>query len=346
MSTTARIGVVGAGWWVTENHLPLLERRPDVEFAGVCRRNPERLRRVKERFGFEFATDDYREMLEKASLDGVIVGSPHDVHHEHAKAALEKGLHVLVEKPLALKAADAQELVQLAGQKGCQILIPYGWNFRPYTREARRLMMEGVVGEVEHVVCQMASPRRAQYSGEPGSKGYLFRSATQTYSDPGRGGGYGWGQLVHALSLFFRITNTPVRRVFAVMGRSPTGADLYDALTVSFEGGATGLFSGSATVPEHCGYQLDLRIFGSEGMLLFDVERERLEVRRHDGRDVTFPMDPGSGAYECVEPVERFADLCLGREVENDGPGEVGVLAVEVLEAAYRSAESGRVEEV
>ncbi len=130
------------------------------------------------------------------------------------------------------------------------------------------------------------------------------------------------------------------------MGRSPTGADLYDALAVTFVDGATGLFSGAATVPEHRGYQLDLRIFGSEGMLLFDVERERLEVRRHDGRDFTFPMDPGSGAYVCVEPVERFADICLGREVENDGPGEVGMRAVEVLDAAYRSARSGRVEEV
>ena len=344
MRTAARIGVVGAGWWVTENHLPLLKDRTDVEFAGVCRRNPEELQRAKERFGFEFATADYQEMLEKVSLDGVIVGSPHNVHHEHTKAALEKGLHVLVEKPLAIKAGDARELVRLAGQKGCQILIPYGWNFRPYAREARRLMSEGAVGQVEHVVCQMASPRRAQYSGETGSSGSL--SLSVTYSDPGRGGGYGWGQLVHALSLFFRITDTPVRRVFAVMGRSPTGADLYDALAVTFESGATGLFSGAATVPEHRGYQLDLRIFGSEGMLLFDVERERLEVRRDDGHDVTFPMEQGSGAYVCVEPVERFADICLGREVENDGPGEVGLRAVEVLDAAYRSAESGRVEEV
>ena len=102
MRTAARIGVVGAGWWVTENHLPLLEDRTEVEFAGVCRRNPEQLQRVKERFGFEFANADYQEMLEKASLDGVIVGSPHNVHHEHAKAALEKALPRLsrISRPL------------------------------------------------------------------------------------------------------------------------------------------------------------------------------------------------------------------------------------------------------
>src|SRR3712207_316584 len=206
--TAARIGVVGAGWWVTGNPLPLLEERTDIEFAGVCRRNLEELRRVKERFGFKFATTDYQEMLEKVSLDGVIVGSPHNVHHEHAKAALEKGLHVLVEKPLAIKAGDARELVRLAGEKGCQILIPYGWNFRPYTREARRLMSEGAVGQVEHVVCQMASPRRAQYSGETGSSGALSLSAT--HSDPGRGGGFRWGQARPPPRPFLRVHDPPL----------------------------------------------------------------------------------------------------------------------------------------
>jgi predicted dehydrogenase len=344
----ARIGVVGAGWWVTENHIPLLEGRADVELAAVCRRSPEKLRRVKERFGFGFATEDYREMLEKVQLDGVIVGSPHDAHYEHAKAALEKDLHVLVEKPLALRAEDARELVRIAEQRDRQILIPYGWNFRYYTREASRLVNEGAIGEVEHVVCQMASARRERFSGDlgPDAGGSLFRSAPTTWVDPERGGGYGWGQLVHALSLFFRITDIPVRRVFALMGRSPTGVDLYDAVAVSFEGDATGLFSGAATVPEHRGYQLDLRVFGSEGMMLFDIERERLEVRRHDRRDTVVPMRPGDGEYACVEPVERFAEICLGRVVENDGPGGVGARAVEVLEAAYRSARSGRVEEL
>jgi predicted dehydrogenase len=323
-----------------------LKGRENVELAAVCRRDRTKLRRVKEQFGFEFGTDDYREMLDQVPLDGVIVGSPHDVHYEHAKSALKRDLHVLVEKPLATRAKDARELVELAKQRDRQILIPYGWNFRPYTREARRLMREGAVGEVEHVVCQMASPRRSQYSGEPGPEGSLSRSETSTYNDPQRGGGYGWGQLVHALGLFFRIAELSARRVFAWMDDSPTGVDLYDALTVRFENGATGIFSGSATLPEHRGYQLDLRVFGSEGMMLFDVERERLEVRRHDRDDTIVPMQPGSGDYVCVKPVECFVDICLGKEVENDAPGEVGMRAVEVLDAAYRSAKSDRAEDV
>jgi predicted dehydrogenase len=73
--------------------LPLLAARPDVELVAVCRLAQEEPRRVAERWGFAFATQDYRVLLEQP-LDGVIVASPHTVHYEHAQAALEKGLHV------------------------------------------------------------------------------------------------------------------------------------------------------------------------------------------------------------------------------------------------------------
>jgi len=92
--------------------------------------------------------------------------------------------------------------------------------------------------------------------------------------------------------------------------------------------------------------QIDLRVFGSEGMLLLDIERERLELRRRDGRDEVTPMKAGDGAYACHEPLRAFVDLCLGRKTENGAPGLVGQRAVEVLDAMYRSAASRRIEAV
>jgi len=344
MTRKARIGVIGAGWWVVENHLPILQQREDVELAGVCRLGRKELEHVRDRFGFAFATENHEELLDHAPLDGVVIGSPHVDHYFHARAALERGLHVLVEKPLATRTAHARELVGLAAQNDRQIIIPYGWNFKPYTREARRLVVGGAVGEVEHVVCQMASALRDLFSGEAmvETEGATFRPPASTWADPQRAGGYGWGQLVHALGLLFRVVNIAPSDVFAWMGHSPTGVDLYDAASLRLANGATGVVSGSGTVPKHLSFQVDLRVFGSEGMLLLDVERERLELRRNDGRDTVFPMKPGDGAYACVEPVERLVDFCLGRPVENDAPGEVGMRAVEVLDAAYRSAAEGR----
>ena len=81
-------------------------------------------------------------------------------------------------------------------------------------------------------------------------------------------------------------------------------------------------------------------------MLLLDIERERLEVRRRDGRDTVVEMPTGSGAYACEKPLNVLVDICLGRPVENQSPGIVGMRAVEVLDALYRSAKSARLEEV
>ena len=81
-------------------------------------------------------------------------------------------------------------------------------------------------------------------------------------------------------------------------------------------------------------------------MLLLDIERERLELRRRDGEDTVMPMKPGDGGYACEEPLRVLVDLCRGVKAENSAPGEVGMRAVEVLDAMYRSAASGRMEKV
>ncbi len=81
-------------------------------------------------------------------------------------------------------------------------------------------------------------------------------------------------------------------------------------------------------------------------MLLLDIERERVELRRRDGKDEVIPLKPGDGAYECETPLRVLVDLCRGTPTDNAAPGIVGMRAVEVLDAMYRSAESGRVEAV
>ena len=224
--------------------------------------------------------------------------------------------------------------------------MPYGWNFKPFTAEARRLVAG--VGKIEHVILQMASALEDLMAGQPmvETEGLRFRPPASTWADPKKAGGYGWGQLVHALGLFFRIADLAPEQVFANTFKSPAGVDYYDAVVVRFAGGATGSMSGASTVPKHRGVQIDLRIFGTEGILLLDIERERLELRRRDGNDEVIPLQPGDGAYSCVEPVAMFVDLCRGMDVENPAPGLVGQRAVEVLDAMYRSAASGKMEKV
>ncbi len=344
----ARIGVIGAGWWAAVNHIPVLKGIGDCEVVAVNRLGAEELSQLQHKFGIPQAFEDWRQMLDQVPMDGVVVSSPHVLHHEHAAAALAKGCHVLVEKPMTTSAADARDLVARAAAARREIVIPYGWNFTFWTDAAHELVASGAIGTVQHVVVQMGSALEDLFAGQPmlETEGHMFRPPPSTWADPRRAGGYGWGQLVHPLGLLFRITDLEPAAVFAMGGKSPTGVDYYDAAAVRFTNGATGAVSGSATVPKHRGNQVELRLFGSEGVLYLDIERERLVVHRRDGGETIVPMQAGDGAYACVEPLKTLVDLCLGKPAVNRASGVVGMRAVLFLDAMYRSMDSGRLEEV
>ncbi len=348
MSERVRLGFIGAGWWATTNHLPILAARPDVELVAVCGLGREQLERVRERFGIALATEDYRELL-ALDLDGVVVTSPHTLHAEHARAALVAGRHVMVEKPMTTSATTAWELVELARQKNLHLLVPYGWNYKPFVVAAARLVAEGALGEVEFVTCHMASPIRDLLGGAhfAAAESAFVKPDPRTWADPAvAGGGYGHSQLSHSTGMLFFLTSLRAESAFALMTNSGARVEINDAIAVRFTNGAIGTVSGTAAVPDFQKYQVDLRLFGSEGMLLLDVERERLELRRRRGEDLIREVPAGEGEYSCEGPPNRFVDLIKGTTTENYSSGEMAARSVELLDAAYRSAASGRLEPV
>ena len=115
MTKKARIAVIGAGWWATEYHIPFLkERKSDVDLVAVCRLGVDELEFIKQRFDISIASESFQETIERSKPDGVIVSSPHVAHFEHAKAAIEAGAHVLVEKPMTVNAQHARKLETMA----------------------------------------------------------------------------------------------------------------------------------------------------------------------------------------------------------------------------------------
>jgi predicted dehydrogenase len=343
----ARIAVIGAGWWGCQVYIPALLDHPRAEVVAVTRPDREELDRVAATFGVPGYTD-VGAMLATERPEGVVISSPHPAHFGNAMAALGAGAHVLVDKPMTTSAADARALVAEAQRRGREILVPYGWNFKGFAIRAAELVAAGGLGDVRHVALQMASPTEDLFAGEGlvETEGHMFRPPPSTWADPRNAGGYGWGQLSHALGLLFEVVRLAPSEVFAWGGLSPAGVDFYDAVALRFETGATASVSGAATVPKHCGYQLDLRVFGTEGMLLLDVERERMELRRKDGRDEVMDLAPGAGAYAAEPAVERLVEICLGTATRNEASGTVGMRSVEVLDAMHRSMASGRPEAV
>ena len=346
LETRARIAVVGAGWWACEYHIPHVLENRHAELVSVCREGAAALERIRDRFDLPHVTEDHLEVYDRRP-DGVIVASPHVLHFEHAAAALDRGCHVLVEKPMTTTTADARALAGLVRDSGRTLLTPYGLNHTPYMEEAADRVRAGRIGAVRHVLLHMSSALLDLFGGEPmlETEGHLYRPPPSTWADPERAGGYGWGQLSHALAALFFVTDLEPASVHAAVHRSKTGVDDHDAAVLRFEGGAAGVLSGAAGLPKHGAPQLDMRIYGDEGMLLLDVEegRERLSVRRLDGsgEERRMARGEGFGSYTTREAVDRFVALCRGEEARNCGDHLVGLRTVQVLEALYASAANG-----
>lgn len=347
-----RLGVIGAGSWSVASHLPNLQRRgDDIEFVGVARKGREHLERIQSQYGFRVASEDYRDVLD-AGADIVVVASPSSLHHEHAKAALESGAHVMVEKPVAINPADAWDLVETAERTGRHLLIAFGWNYQPLAIGARELMEEHGIGDIEQVTIHMASTTRELLSdtGSYPAADPVAVPESATWVDPAlSGGGYAQAQFSHALGLGLWLTDLRADGVFALMS-SPLNApvELHDAISIRYTNGAIGTLGGGSC---HVGandnkHQLEVRAIGSEGQLQVDLEREIVWLFRTDGTDIRLDLAPDAGLYDCQGPIDALVDLGLGRDVRNCSPGELGARTVELLDAAYRSANSGVLESV
>jgi predicted dehydrogenase len=344
-----RLGVIGAGSWAVAAHLPALAHREEVEFAAVCRTGAKQLRAVADRFGFSIASEDYREVL-ATKPDIVVVASPSALHHEHVAAALTAGAHVLCEKPMTIDPAQAWDLVDIACHAGRQLLISFGWNYLPMIQSARRLVDEHGIGVLEEASVVMSSQTRELLS----NTGAYPDAAPESVPDPATwtdpklsGGGYAQAQLSHALGLVLHLVGERVSEAFAMMS-APLGApvELHDAVCLRFAGGGIGVLSGGSA---HLGaggnkHALEVRVIGSDGQLLVDVEREQVWLYRPDGVDAHLPLPVGAGAYDGGAPANALVDVALGQPERNCAPGELGARTVEAIDLAYRSARSGQLE--
>jgi len=345
-----RLGVIGAGSWAISSHLPnFAKRRDDVEFVAVCRKG-DLLQKVKDDWGFQVASERYEDVID-AGIDICLVASPHGVHYEHAKAALESGAHVLCEKPFTVDPAHAWDLVDIAKRGDRHLLLSFGWNYRPAMREAKRLMDEQGIGEVEQSALQMASVCRELLANLGDYPGAAPESVPEegTWTDPRNGGGYAQAQLSHALGAALWLSGLRGESAFALM-KSVLGAPVehHDAVVIRYDNGSIGTMSGGSC---HLGaggnrHQLEFRAIGSEGQLMIDLERDEFWLFRTDGFEVGPELPKNALFYDCDGPPNTLVDLALGKDVENCSPGELGARAVEIVDAAYRSARSGKLEEV
>ena len=337
-ASRARIAVIGAGWWSTYTHIPAIQAHPGAELAALCDADPARLQAAAAAFGVERTYSRLDDMLDAELLNGVIIATPHATHARLAQTCLERGLNVLVEKPMTLVAAEAGGLVALAQQNGCQLIVGYPWHYTARVRRARELVRSGALGPVEYVVCSMTSDIAGLLRGDDralGEAAMPVHGPGAVYSNPAlSGGGEGHLQITHTAGLMFFVSGLRAERVSAFMNTHGLTLDLVDAMAVGYEGGALGVVGGSGNSRHHSG-KLELRC--QRGGLLLDMDEDRLVIYDAAGQPETIGLEPGEETYPRFATAQNLVDVCLGQAI-NGSPGEYGWRTVELLEAAYRSA--------
>jgi predicted dehydrogenase len=334
-----RLGVIGAGWFVSRRHLPDVQRCANVTLSALCRRDDAARTRMAEHFAVapESAFADWKRMLDEAPLDAVLIATPNSLHFEQAQAALEKGLHVLLEKPMTIRSDHARELVRLAREKKLHLGVALNPPYWAHCHRARRALARETMGPVESVSMYWS-----------GTADYLFGKGPQPENMPGvvpptsyrsdpelNGGGYFVDGGPHMVSELIWVTRQRIRRVTAFMDETPS--DMRTTLSVEFENGAVGTLNaiGDSRYPQ----RRVLNIFGcAHGMVQiknFDFEttvtRIGQEAERFKEADL---VSVGT-------PVGNFADAIQGL-ARLFSPGEHGAHVVEVVEAAYSSAATGQ----
>ena len=342
----ARIAVIGTGWWSTYTHIPGLQANPDAELVAICDRLEAALQNAADAFGPLRTYTDFRELIGRERLDGVVIPTNHNNHYQLAKPCLEAGLHVMLEKPMALKSTHAHELVNLVEQKGVELIIGYPWHYTTITRKAREIVQSGVLGAVQYISCLFASMVIEFYRCNPEAYRPVFNYPVtepgHSYSDEHlSGGGQGHLQLTHSAGSLFYVTGLQADSVSAYMDQGDVPVDLVDAISVRFKSvdgqTAIGVFGSTGNLSVGDSDQLDIRVYCEKGYLILDQVQGTLYVRHHDGREEQYGPLPEDDRYPRFATAKNLVDVILG-QAENGSPGELGARVVELLDAAYRSA--------
>lgn len=333
--STWRIGVIGAGWFASRRHCPDVASHPRAQLTALCRRDEAALAKMGVAFDVDRLFVDYRDLINSGLTDAVLICSPHDQHYEHALAALEAGLHVLLEKPITVDPAQGRELVARARELDRILLVAQNPPYWRHCTRLRQAFMDGSLGELESATISWVGNALGVLGHEPLPPDLpgtvpptLFRG------DAAAQGGFLVDGGSHLLCELVWCTGLTVESVTALM--DDAAADLRAVVGLQLTNGAMVSLVQTADSQIRAKRQRNL-YFGSQGTATISGFPFSLQLQTEKATQLwtedELPRVP--------TPVDDLIEA-----MDGGGPvridGDTAVHIVEILDAAYRSAASGQ----
>jgi predicted dehydrogenase len=364
MSDTLRLGVVGAGSVAVRGILPHLSQddvRDRVRVVAVCDPVPGRVEAVAAKFGVERAFVSYEELLQQGSVDAVSIASPIGLHFEQGRQALLAGKHVHFNKTMTTTAAEATDLIELARARNLKIVASPGEMLQPHNRRIKQLIAEGALGTLCWAACGVAlGTYHEDEAVRRGSDVLSNIDPSWYFRKPG--GGPLYDVTVYALHGLTGILG-PARRVTAMSAvRLPErpfqgriircDADDNTLMLLDFGSGLFALAYGTVAGMVTEGFSGSY--FGTEGSIVgltlngqpFDYLGQDLAAQAPPAARRYWPLTHVVGPHRFIEEMHVYEDIMqLVDWIRDDVPSIVTAEharhVIEIIEAAYRSAETG-----
>ena len=236
---------------------------------SVASRNIEKAQSFADEWGFKKAYGSYEEMVNDPEVELVYVASPHSLHFEHAKLCLEHGKHVLVEKPFTVNAAQAQELIDLAKQKGLLLVEAIWTRFMPSRTLISEIVNNQTVGKPISLTANL---------------GYYLQDKERLL-EPSLAGGALLDVGVYPINFAVMVFGMDISRVESSAVMSDKGVDESNSVTLYFRGGGMAVLHSTMMTPTdrsgiiYCedGYIEVQNINNCEGIRIYNREHELID---------------------------------------------------------------------
>jgi UDP-N-acetylglucosamine 3-dehydrogenase len=323
-----RLAVIGLGV-MGQNHTRVLKDMEGVELAAVCDMNAKAVDSISNRFDVK-GYRSWTEMLEQEKLDAAIIAVPTRGHLEVAQGALARGLHVLVEKPIATNLSEGRALVDSATRSGCLLAVGHIERFNPAVRELRRRMNAGDIGRVFQVQTQRMGP----FPDRVRDVGVVIDLAT------------------HDLDVMRTVVGCEVDRLHAETEQRihTEHEDMLNAL-LRFDNGVVGVLQVNWLTPTKI---RELSVLGEGGLLHVDYLTQELTQYKNAeaaSMDAEGQLEGVSEGEVIHHPITKGEPLKLElqsfiRAVRGEGDvevdGEDGLRALHLAQALVAAAHEGR----
>ena len=319
-----RVGFIGCGGNAS-GHIGRVLDIPETEVVALCDVDQASLQRAKERNAKAAELPEfthYQEMLEQVELDAVEISTPHTLHFEQIMAALDKGLHVLTEKPMVCTVDHAHQVIAKAEETGKVLMISYQRHLQAQYRYVRNQIAAGELGDIQFI---SALQDQKWYQGTIG----LWRQQMAL-----SGGGQLNDSGSHLLDIVLWMTGLEVAEVQAYMEYLDSEVDINSALSLRFGNGALGTIAVVGNSPTS-GIWEDITIWGTKAVVYLR-QGQIFYKTQHSNEVYEVNNLPGS-----TTPDQNFIDAILGRD-QVQVPPECGLRVIELTEAAWASAASGQ----